>query len=172
MTSTGGQWEYKSAHNRNRAIEYNDMQEVCTSSRLVTALILMLLHNFELRMPNAIIIFIDNLFAIIVWTQEPTVPSGRNIQPGLQSPLATPSAHQVIELQPVALQQSRGDAHHGTHVLQTLTSGAWSTILLHMFRSMMYVWQAYYYLPNIIVTCLLLLTVTCTSVQKKQIIYV
>ena len=27
--------------------------------------------------------------------QEPTIPSNRNIQPVLQSPLATPSAHQV-----------------------------------------------------------------------------
>ena len=27
--------------------------------------------------------------------QEPTIRSNRNIQPGLQSPLATPSAHQV-----------------------------------------------------------------------------
>ena len=50
--------------------------------------------------------------------QEPTVPSNRNILPSLQSPLGTPSAHQVVVLQPVALQQSRGDTHHGTHILR------------------------------------------------------
>jgi len=52
--------------------------------------------------------------------QEPMVPSNRSIQPGLQSPLATPSAHQVIVLQSVVLQQSRADTHHGTHVLRNI----------------------------------------------------
>ena len=33
--------------------------------------------------------------SVIVCMQEPTVPSNRNIQPCSQSPLATPSAHQV-----------------------------------------------------------------------------